>query len=201
MRMTTLPDIRTKVRQDLHDTDPDAYRWSDDQLDRHIAHALADMDLAMPREESATLATTPGSRELSIAALGGLIEIESVEYPLGHYPPRYARIARWDSAITLLVDAEPAGDDARVFYTARHELDGSGSTVPATMEDVLAMGAAGYAAMELANGTIDTLTTGGANVNRDYAAWGQAWLTAFRQLLGQRSRRNAVRAKRLYVPA
>lgn len=199
--MTTLPDIRTKVRQDLHDTDPGAYRWSDDQLDRHIAHALADLDLAMPREQSATIATTPGSRDLSLTSLTGLVEVESVEYPLGNYPPSYVRISRWDSTITLLVDSEPTGADAKVLYTARHELDDSGSTVPAAMEDALAMGAAGYAAIELANGTTDVLTTGGAGVNRDYAAWGQAWLTAFRQLLGQNGRKNAVRTKRMYVPA
>jgi len=201
MHMTTLPDIRTKVRQDLHDTDPGAERWSDEQLDRHIAHALSDLDLAMPREVSTTLATTPGSRELSTAGFDSLIDIERVEYPVGSYPPSYVRTARWESTITLLVDSAPDGSDARVFYTARHELGDEGSTVPPAMEDALAMGAAGYAAIELANATIDTLTTGGPGVNRDYAAWGQAWLTAFRQLLGQNSRRNAVRSKRLYVPA
>ncbi len=199
--MTTLSDIRTKVRKDLHDTDAGTYRWTDTQLDRHIEHALSDVDLAMPREQSATIATTPGSRDISLASLTGLMDVEAVEYPVGSYPPSYARTSRWDSNLTLLVDSEPTGEDAKVFYTAKHVLDGSGSTVPVALEDALAMGAAGYAAMELSNYAIDTLTTGGADVDRDYAAWGQAWLTAFRQLLGQNSRKNRVRTNRMYVPA
>jgi hypothetical protein len=199
--MTTLADIRTRVRQDLHDTDPATERWSDDQIDRHIAHAVTDLDAAMPREQSTTVATTPGSRDLSVSGLADLIAVEAVEFPAGSFPPSYVRFSTWDGTLTLLVPFEPDGAEARIFYTARHLLDGSGSTVPPTMEDAIAMGAAGYAALELANGTINALTIGGPAVAADYRAWGQAWLTAFRQLLGQNSRANRVRARRMYVPA
>lgn len=56
--MTTLSDIRTRVREDLRDTE--AERWPEDQIDRHIAHALSDLSLAAPRELSDDLATTSG---------------------------------------------------------------------------------------------------------------------------------------------
>jgi hypothetical protein len=39
--MTTLSDIRTRLRQDLGDAD--SLRWDDDALDRHIARALDTM--------------------------------------------------------------------------------------------------------------------------------------------------------------
>ncbi len=48
--MTTLPDIRDRVRSDLRDLDADAARWSDAELDRHISRALADVSLAAPAE-------------------------------------------------------------------------------------------------------------------------------------------------------
>ena len=34
-----LTDMKTIVRRDLHDEDDTNYRWTDDELDRHIAHA------------------------------------------------------------------------------------------------------------------------------------------------------------------
>jgi len=199
--MTTLADIRSRIRADLHDTDPGNERWSDSQLDRHIERALRDLSAAVPREESIQLATTPGSRDLSLSALAGLIAIEAVEYPVDAFPPNYVRFSRWDDTLTLLTDEEPAGADARLFYTAAHSLDASGTTLPAHLEDVLATGAAGYAALEQAMATTDTLNTGGATAPANFSALGRAWLTAFRQLLAQHGRTNRVRQQRLYRPA
>ncbi len=198
--MTTLSDIRTRVRKDLHDTDSGDYRWTDSQLDRHIEHALADLDLEAPRELTATIATTEGNRDVSIAALTELVAIEAAEYPVGDYPASYVRFSTWGTTLTLLMPGEPDGSDVKLYYTATHVLDGSGSTIPAALEDALAMAAAGYAAIELANFATNQVTTG-ANVPVEYAKWGQAWLTAWRQLLKQHSRSNRVRPQRLYVPA
>lgn len=199
--MTTLADIRTRVRKDLHDTDAAAYRWPDTQLDRHIEHALRDLSLASPREVSATITTTPGDRDLDISGLAGLVEIEAVEYPAGRFPPAYVQVSRWDETLTLLIEAEPDGSDARIHYTAVHELDADSSTLPAHLEDILATGAGGYAATEWAGHATDRLNTGGNEVAERYAAWGRAALTAFRQLLREHGRKNAVRARRLYTPA
>jgi len=199
--MTTLADIRTRVRKDLHDTDAAAYRWTDSQLDRHIERALRDLSLAIPREASATIASTPGDRDLDISGLTGLVGIEAVEYPAGLFPPEYVRWSRWEETLQLLTPGAPDGSDARIYYTAAHELDSDSSTLPAVLEDVLATGAGGYAASEWAGYAADRLNTGGEAVAEQYAAWGRAALTAFRQLLHENSRKNAVRARRLYTPA
>ena len=79
--MTTLTGIRERVRSDLSDTTTAV--WPDEQLDRHIAHALSDLSLAMPRELSEDLATTAGSRDLDVSGLDGLIDVEMVEFPIG----------------------------------------------------------------------------------------------------------------------
>ncbi|MBI4308059.1 MAG: hypothetical protein HY684_04565, partial [Chloroflexi bacterium] len=75
-----LNDMRTRVRKDLRDEDSSAYRWTDAELDRHIDHALQDVSLAAPLEAKATLTTTAGSRDLSVAGLAGLVALEAVEY-------------------------------------------------------------------------------------------------------------------------
>lgn len=199
--MTTLSDIRDRVRKDLHDTDPGDERWSDSQLDRHIEHALHDMDRQVPQEKEATLATTAGSRDLDLGSLTGLIDVEAVEYPVGNYPPAYVQFSHWGDTLTLLVDRVPTGDDAKVFYTARHVLDGSGSTVPGELEELLAIGAAAYAALQLSSFAVNRLNTGGDEVAAEYGRQGRAWLTAFQQLLHHHARDNRVRSRRLYTPA
>ncbi|MDZ7728590.1 MAG: hypothetical protein U5Q44_10590 [Dehalococcoidia bacterium] len=196
--MATITDIRDRLRIDLHD--PDGERWNDSALDRHIARALGDITNAIPREASTTLATTPGSRELSLAGISGLVQVEAVEYPVDRYPPVYVGFSHWEDTLSLHTENEPSGGDARIFYTAAHELDGTGTTLPAHLEDVLATGAAAYAVLEQATGATDALTTGD-DVSETFAAQGRAWMSAFRELLYHHGRRNRVRGRRLYVPA
>lgn len=195
--MTTLPDIRDRIRKDLHDTSEE--RWTDAQLDRHIERALRDLTLSIPREGSALIATTDGDRDIDIGDIAGLVEIEAVEYPAGRFPPEHVRYSRWENTLTLHSDGEPDGSDAKVYFTGTHTLDDDGTTLPAALEDILATGAGAYAAIELANHSTDRLNTGGGEVAERYASWGRAAMTAFRQLLREHSRKNTVRAKRLYT--
>jgi hypothetical protein len=199
--MPTLSDVRDRVRKDLRDTDAAAYRWPDAQLDRHIDHALSELTAAMPDERSATLATTPGSRELSLSSLTGLVEVEAVEYPVGSFPPEYTAFASWGATLVLHVDDVPSGADAKLFYTARHALDGSGTTLSTFQIDVLVTGAAAYAALEQSAHLIDSLATGGDAAADRFASYGRARLTAFHQLLHAFGRRNRIRARRAYLPA
>lgn len=194
--MTTLSDIRDMVRRDLHDTDESALRWDDDQLDRHIAHALSDLSRHAPQELLATVETTPGSRELSLADLSGLITVERVEYPLGWLPPSYVPFGQWGATVSLSTDAAADGSDARLFYTAAHVLDEDGSTVPAELESTLVMGAAAFAVLERAALTAESLNMAGEAVPGHLAAWARAREVAFRQLLLAGSRCRRVRTVR-----
>jgi hypothetical protein len=191
--MTTLNELRGRVRRDLRDTDAAAYRWDDAQLDRHIGRALAELSLAMPRELSALVATVPGSRELPLAGLEGLIAVEGVAYPVG-VPAGWTR---WGERVFLETERTPAGEDAEVRYMASHVLDEEGSTLPEAFMDVLATGAAAFAAVEMSAGTIDRLNTGGAGVPGEYGAWGRARMTAFRQLLRMHGREGKLGMRRL----
>ena len=93
--MTTITTIRALVRKDLHDEDASNYRWTDAVLDRHTGRAVNEYSIAAPLEQKSTLTTTAGSRDLSVASLANLIDIEAVEWPVGQFPP--ARVA-WSQA-------------------------------------------------------------------------------------------------------
>ena len=52
-----LVDMRTLVRRDLHDEDVNNFRWTNDELDRHIGHAVKDYSEAVPFEQKTNKAT------------------------------------------------------------------------------------------------------------------------------------------------
>src|SRR3990172_8079348 len=111
-----LSDMRTWVRRDLHDEDAANYRWTDAELARHIDRAVRELSLSVPLPAKATLTTTPGSRDLTITSLSGLVAVEAVEYPVGYYPPVYSPFSQWGDTLTLLVDSAPSGPESAYIY-------------------------------------------------------------------------------------
>ncbi len=199
--MTTISDIRARVRTDLHDEDSQNYRWTDAELDRHIGRAVTELSLATPLEAKSTLTTTAGSRDVSITSLSDRVSVEAVEYPTGKYPPVYVRFSLWADILTLLVDSSPdGGENVDVYYAKLHTLDATTSTLPQALEDLVATGAGGYAALEWASFATNRVNVGGEDVWRHYLAWGQDRLSAFMRGLTKHSRKSAVRARRLYPP-
>jgi hypothetical protein len=198
--MTTLADMRARVRKDLHDEDSSAYRWSDAVLDRHIARAVNEYSLHAPLEQKSALSTTGGSRDLGIASLTNLVEIEAVEWPVGEFPPRRVGFSRWQDTITMDVVSPPNGvETVNVYWLKLHTLDGSGSTLPPHHEDLVATGAAAYAALDWTSFATNRLNTGGDDVWGRYKAFGEERMRAFRQELHRVGRNNAVRLRRMYT--
>ena len=196
-----LPTMRARVRRDLHDEGANL-RWTDDEVDRHVQRAVAEVSLAAPRERIAALTTTAGSRDLSLASVTDLLTVEAVEYPTGLYPPSYARYSQWAGTLTLLVDTLPGGqEEVKLYYGASHTLGASASTLPTQLEDVVASGGGAYAALEWANYAINRVNVGGEEVWRQYLTWGQERLAAYQEALRKLGGRNAVRVRSLYTPA
>ena len=195
-----LTDMRGIVRRDLHDEDEENYRWTDDELDRHIAHALADFSEAVPREQKTAVSTTSGSRGVDISAITDRIMVEAVEYPVDLFPKRYQRFSLWADTLTLLGDEVPDGSDANVYYGKLHTLDASASTTPSMYEDLIAIGACGYAAVEWAVYVVNRVNTGGQNTPEDFLTWGREKLSRFRRELKRLGRKNRIRARSLYRP-
>ena len=197
-----LPEMRGRIRTDLHDEDAANFRWTDAELDRHIDRAVREFSLALPLEATASLTTAAGSRDLSIASLNDLVAIEAVEYPVGEYPLSFVRYSVWLNTLTMLIEGTPsAGEDVSVYYTTLQTLDVSSSTIPARFEDVIAGAAGGYAAVEWSSFATNRVNVGGQDVWRDYLTWGQQRLAEFQKALARHGRRNTVRIRRLYRPA
>ena len=194
-----LSDMRSRIRKDLHDEDSQNYRWTDSDLNRHIDHALRELSLSCPLETKATLSTTAGSRDLSLSSLSDLVEIEAVEYPAGNYPPSYVRFSVWADTLPLLMDSLPGdSEDVYVYYGKLHTLNADSSTLPAKLEDLVALGAAAYAAMEWASFATNRVNLGGADTWRNHLTWGQDRLAAFMKGLAKHSKKNTVRVRQLY---
>ena len=195
-----LTEMRTIVRRDLHDEDASNYRWTNDELNSHIAHAVKDFSEAIPYEQKATKATTSGSRELNIATITGRIMVEAVEYPVDKFPKNYQRFSLWGDTLALLGDEMPDGANAYIYYGKLHTIDATTSTIPAMHEDLIVAGAGGYAAAGWSVFAINKVNVGGTATPGEFLTWGREKLNYFRQELKRLGRRNRVRIRSLYKP-
>ena len=194
-----LTEMRTTVRRDLHDEDSNNYRWTNDELDRHIAHAVKDFSEAIPYQQKAVKATTSGSREIDISTITDRIMVEAVEYPVDKFPKRYQRFSLWADTLALLGDEVPDGSNAYIYYGKLHAL-GESSTIPAMYEDLITAGACGYAAVEWAVYAINRVNVGGIPTPAEFLAWGREKLSYFRREIRRLGRSNRVRIRSLYRP-
>jgi hypothetical protein len=196
-----LSDMRTLVRRDLHDEDSENYRWTDDELDRHIAHGVREFSEYLPYQQKTAQSTIAGSREMDISSLTGRIMVEAIEYPADQFPVRYQPFSLWGDIVTLLGEEVPDGSDANIYYGKLHTLDGSGSTIPARYEDLIVTGACGYAAVEWGIYAVNRVNVGGTDIPTELLKWGNSRLRIFRQEIKRLGRRNRVRMSFLYRPA
>jgi hypothetical protein len=190
--------MRAIVRRELKDEDAEDYRWNDDELERHIARAAKEFSEAVPRPAKAILPTTADSRVIDISPLTDRVMVEAVEYPLEQFPPSYRKFALWGHALTLFTDEVPDGSNCNVYYGRLHTLDSQGSTIPTKYEDLIAIGAEGYAAVEWASYATNRVNVGGTTTPKEFLAWGNDRLTQFRKELKRLGRRNRIRIRQLY---
>ncbi len=195
-----LSTMRTIVRRELKDEDAQNYRWSNDELDRHIARTVKELSEAAPLPAKATVATTSGSREIDASSLSDRVVIEAVEYPVDKFPPYYQPFSLWGDTVTLFGDEVPDGSNCYIYYGQLHTLDSEGSTIPTKLEDLISSGVCGYAAIAWATYAINRVNIGGTNTSREFLTWGNEKLNYFRQELKRLGRRNRVRVRSLYEP-
>jgi hypothetical protein len=192
-------ELHTRIRKDLKDEDPNNYRWTNDELDRHIFHAVYKFSIAIPAESKTTLYTTSGSREISLTSLNGLIAVLTVEYPTGNNQPPYVRFRTWENTLTLLIDNIPQGNEpVDIHYLKQHTLDSQGSSIPPKYEDIIATGATAYATLALANYSVDRTNTGGEQVSNNYLEWAKIKLEEFKTWLAKHDRKNTIRVNQFY---
>jgi len=197
---TTISTIRARIRKDLKDDD--SIRWSDDEIDRHIGHAVLDISQAVPLEakEESLVIPTPASREVDISGIAGLVYVEAVEYPAGEYPKRYRNFKVWANTLELLIDAAPtAAESLYLYYGKVHTVGAESSTLPGHLEDLCAVGAGAYAALEWASYAINQVNVGGDPTPREYLDWAQKRLDFYHGELKRYGRQSRLKVRQLYA--
>ena len=199
--MSNLATIRAAVRIDLQDEDATNERWANDTLDRHIERAVLEYSHVNPLEKKSTLQTEQDSRDVDVSSLSSAIRIVAAEYPTGQYPPAYVPFSLWGDTLTLDLAGAPSGTpDVVVFWHAVHTINGAIS-FPDNHDDIIAGGAAGYAALEWSSFSSNRLNVGGDDVWGRYMEFANVRLAAFRQQLSTLPSANRARTSRLYTPA
>jgi len=259
---TTIATIRAAMRKDLKDED--SIRWTDDELDRHIQHAVLDISQAVPLEakDDSLVIPTPASREIDISAIAGLIYVEAVEYPVAQYPKRYRDHKVWANSLELLIDTMPtAADPLYLYYGKVHSITAlsliawtaltlyalgdtivplaapngyeyectvagtsgaaeptwplvpggtvvdatatwtcrSASSLPGHLEDLCAVGAGAYAALEWASYAINQVNVGGEPTPREYLEWSQRRMDYYHKELTRYGRQAKLKVRQLYA--
>jgi hypothetical protein len=192
-----LTEMRTRVREDLQDTDSENYRWTDDEVDGAIDRVVLEYSVHVPIEQQTDIATTDGDTELDISTLTGLAKVESVEFPLGQSPRYMQHIEYW--AGHLYMQDEGDGADARVRWLKKHTLTAESTTIPAEHDEIIVLGATGYLAMSASVNTVDRAFIAGRYGTTSYRAWGIDRLKRYDRWLQQVARANKVTGRRLYT--
>jgi len=192
-----LTEMRARVREDLQDTDSQNYRWTDDEVDGAIDRVVTEYSLHAPIEQQDDIATTDGDTELDISSLTGLLNIESVEFPIGRSPKYFQRTEYW--AGHLYMEDEGNGEDARVKWLKKHTLDAESTTIPAEHEEIIVLGATGYLAMSASAATVDRAFIAGRHGTVGYRAWGKERLDRYDKKLKAISRSSKVIPHQLYT--
>lgn len=200
MAGATLATLLTRLRTDLQDAT--AAIWTDAELTSHVDRAVREFSHRIPRERVSALTTTANSRTIDVSSLTDRIAVIAVEWPTGRFPKVYQPFSDFGGTLELTGPDRPSAVEAvDVYWLGPHTLDGSTSTVPVHLEDLVLLGAGAYALLDQAAQTVNSVATGGVGARAAYRELGAARLDRFQQEIERAGRRNRVRVQHLYTPA
>lgn len=202
--MTVLSDFRSMARS-LYGTDPTTDRgFVDVVLDRSIKQAVSEFSQYLPIKATASVNVSGGSRTWGMAAaLTRPIRVVAVEYPIDKWPRVLLDFDVWGDTVTLDHGPPASAYTVKVYYDQMHLVDGSGSTIEAEHEYLVAEGAFIYSLFGRTIGaanTFDTATSGTPMPNAmQHLRLAEArlahWRRQLRRVAGQ------VQTRTLYPPS
>jgi hypothetical protein len=149
-RAAVIAAIRTIIMDELEEGT--ANEFSEEQIGAHLEQALAEVSEKSPAESRETLTTTPGSRDISMAGIDGLLAVVKGEYPVGREPPAFRNATLFGTNMTLQLDSAFSGAFACYAWCLKcHTLSETDSTLKPNEERVLIDGAAAYTALSWAH--------------------------------------------------
>ncbi len=193
----TLTEMVARAREDLKDTDPLNYIWTDAEIQSAILRAVDEYSIHAPMQHQDDIATTEGDTEIDITSLENVLQIESVEFPLGYAVKHMQHIEYW--AGRLYMEEEGDGTNARVRWLAKHTIDGDDTTIPLEHQEIIVLGATGYLAMSASAYTVDRATIAGHWGTISYKQWGIERLKRYDTMLKQVAQGKRVTRRTLYT--
>lgn len=195
--MSNIDEITARSAADLKDAAHAT--WSAEELARAARWALHELSWALPRRAAATLAAQQGVREyaLSTAGIADALYVVEVWHPYGAgAAATRPRPVPWrllgDGVLLLDVDEVYAGEGIRIFFARPHTIEGldgaAATTLTGEQEELVALAASGYAALQRAQEAIGQtgLPEAAPGLWRD---WGERRICEFRTRLNQLARR------------
>jgi len=155
----------------------------------------------MPLDQVIAKATTPAEWTIDVSSLTDREKINAVEYPIGQYPTSWVKFALWGDTLTLKEGVTPDGSNANIYWGKMHTLDGSSSTIPTKWEEIVAIGAAGFALVAWADYAINNVNLGGADTPETYISSGNLKLEHFRSVMKRQGKQGGFLRSQLYTPA
>lgn len=190
---TTLSALRDRVEQILLDTGNSI--WATGAIDAAVRLALFEYSEVRPYLTKSTLALTSAistnGREIDISSLSDLVAVVDVWAPYATSDDKRLsrRFVHWpDDEEVDIIDglALSTLESARVFYSKNHTLNGLDSEVATTFrvgdENIIALGAAGYACLSRAVDLAEQVTIDRETVDKVRELAG-AYLDEFRRRL------------------
>jgi len=192
----TLTEVRTRVRQDLKDTDAANYLWTDSEIDAAIQRVVSEFSLAYFKQELSEFDTTSGSKNIDISTLTNLLKVLSVEFPTDQDPPYYQHFTTWGTNITMTDKGD--GSKARIKWGKLHTLSDT-STIPIQFDELIVLGATAYLALSASAYNINRATIGGKETSLNYSKWAQSRLDHYNTELKRISLFHRVIVRELYT--
>jgi len=152
-------DLRLALRDELAiavDND-----FTDDELKTVIYDVITEVSDVSPYMVREKLTTVADSRDIDISGIEGLLEVEWVEYPVGHIPLKYRNFFEREAG-KLTVDYEsnlPGGEDIYIYCREVHQVGTTSSTLNVKEERVVILGAVARAASQWINRTRKLINT------------------------------------------
>jgi hypothetical protein len=165
-------------------------RYTNNQVDQALRMALSDYSKARPYLDSLEL-STDGNQKLSLPSDLNIFEITRVELwndvpNLVMEIPYHAEMSEGQWSVTTGASTYASGNTLTITYSSLHYIDGldgaAGTSVPDIDEEIVEMGAAGYAVQMRSSSRAETINMQ-PQVSAQLATVAELLLARFKQSL------------------
>ena len=128
-----------------------------------------------PQLAKATVAFSGTARELSLASISDLLDVDMVEFPIDQHPRRYVNFSRRGGSVILdsYLPSVSSSDTAYIWYAAPHTVSGTATnTLDRIQEEILIELTASHLLQNIALDRRESVNIGGGDIDTKYRADG-----------------------------